>query len=118
MDVSLALLPGSRGKLWLLFCVDLLHCPSVSHVEISFCALNMSCGDVVLPVSFIHCWAVAVFCFSMLFKELAPCQVQRCALVGHRRIITYFLPAVPVLACGGDDSKVHLYVQNSEQVWL
>lgn len=54
----------------------------------------------------------------MLFKDLVTCQPQRFVLVRHRRIITSFLLAVPVLACGGDDSKVHLYVQNNELVWL
>lgn len=44
MDVSLALLPGSRGKLRLLLHVDLQYCPSLSNVKISFCALNMSWG--------------------------------------------------------------------------
>lgn len=63
MDVSLVLLPGSRGKLCLELRVDLQDCPSLSQVKISFSALKMSWGDVSLPSYIIHAWTVAVFCF-------------------------------------------------------
>lgn len=62
MDVSLVLLPGSRGKLrHPLLHVDLLYCPSLTCSNLILC-FKCVLGRPSPAYYIIHVWTVAVFC--------------------------------------------------------
>ena len=42
-------------------------------------------------------------------------RILLCGCVSRLYMYTFFL-TVPILACGGDDSRVHLYVQANGEV--
>lgn len=156
MDVSLVLLPGSRGKpkpfihrhllsyethtLTHTFFFPLLSSISIyttalepvteRHIQTFKTLSPFEVSRVILPRNFARFSVWFMLCcflsIPLLFikprwgcKCMKPAVRARvCVCVYARAFVTVWklLLTVPILACGGDDSRVHLYVQADGQV--